>query len=322
MRKYARHGLYIFILLSLILHVGVWTGLRLSKPPQFLDNKKDKLDIVILDQSPAAPQLKQIVEQDKALNDEIDEKAKYLSEHNQRVVKETRAAETGDFKNSAGKGENKSQAKPVEAQKVAKASPTPKQSAAKKFAQKTKTDPNGTLPTMSDLSPSFDPTEKPKDETVSQGDGEQKSKTNDFLKDTPPSLETVLSTREFVYYSYYQRIRNQIRQYWEPSIREKVRRVFATGRTIASERDHITRVIIVLDREGNLIKVQIIGESGVKDLDDAAVEAFRAAAPFPNPPKGIVDKDGTIKINWDFVLEADNGALNDVFGDQQRFARQ
>jgi protein TonB len=52
------------------------------------------------------------------------------------------------------------------------------------------------------------------------------------------------------------------------------------------------------------MRVQVVGESGVKDLDDAAVEAFRAAEPFPNPPKGIVDADGTIKINWDFILEA------------------
>jgi protein TonB len=40
------------------------------------------------------------------------------------------------------------------------------------------------------------------------------------------------------------------------------------------------------------------------DLDSAAVEAFRQAAPFPNPPKGMVEADGTIKIRWDFVLEA------------------
>jgi len=55
-----------------------------------------------------------------------------------------------------------------------------------------------------------------------------------------------------------------------------------------------------------LIKVQVIGRSGIQDLDDAAVEAFKAAAPFPNPPKGIVDEDGTIRIRWDFILEANN----------------
>jgi protein TonB len=50
--------------------------------------------------------------------------------------------------------------------------------------------------------------------------------------------------------------------------------------------------------------VQVVSDSGVRDLDQAAVEAFQEAAPFPNPPSGIVDSDGTIKIRWDFILEA------------------
>jgi protein TonB len=48
----------------------------------------------------------------------------------------------------------------------------------------------------------------------------------------------------------------------------------------------------------------VVGPSGLTDLDDAAVEAFRAAAPFPNPPNGIVEGDGLIRIRWDFILEA------------------
>jgi len=47
----------------------------------------------------------------------------------------------------------------------------------------------------------------------------------------------------------------------------------------------------------------VIGDSGIQDLDDAAIEAFKAAAPFPNPPKGVVENDGTVQIRWDFVLE-------------------
>ncbi|HPI41531.1 MAG TPA: TonB family protein [Pseudobdellovibrionaceae bacterium] len=52
-----------------------------------------------------------------------------------------------------------------------------------------------------------------------------------------------------------------------------------------------------------MVKVQVIGDSGIQDLDDAAIEAFKAAAPFPNPPKGVVENDGTVQIRWDFVLE-------------------
>jgi TonB family protein len=118
-------------------------------------------------------------------------------------------------------------------------------------------------------------------------------------------LQTMLNTREFVYYSYYNRIKDKLRQYWEPKIKEKMERVLRQGRSLASlEQERITKCVILLDANGKLVRVQVIGASGLVDLDQAAVEAFQSAAPFPNPPKGIVEKDGYIRIRWDFVLEA------------------
>jgi len=282
---------------SLFIHLSAWLTLNFTELTQ-KNTKKNQIEIVILDQSPKNKM--RIVEQSETpLNDEIPEETNLLSAHNQRVVKETRASRTGAFLNSAGKGNNSKPADEV-VQKTAK-------------TQKTT---QGTLPTLSDLRPTFNPNVS-REINPTQGADGQASQTDDYLKDKDPSLETLLNTREFVYFTYYQRIRNQIRQYWEPSIRVKVKKIFAQGRTIASEKDHITRVIIILDKRGNLQRVQVVGESGVKDLDDAAVEAFRAAEPFPNPPKGIVEKDGTIKINWDFILEA---SIDDLM-DTQRYAR-
>jgi TonB family protein len=287
MRQNMRNGVAAFLVLSLLIHISAWIGLQFSKKPDFL-NRKEQIEIVVLDQRPDSRKMQIVEQNEKAANDEIPEDAKYLSAHNQRVVKETQAQQVGDFRNSAGRGETQMPSQNAQ----------PPKSAKSKVAKA-----QGTLPTLADLSPRFDPSVSRKVETQT-GSGGPASQTNDHLKDTPSSLETMLSTREFVYYTYYQRIRSQIRQYWEPSIRSKVKKIFATGRSIASEKDHITRVIIILDKGGNLMRVQVVGESGVKDLDDAAVEAFRAAEPFPNPPKGIVDQDGTIKINWDFILEA------------------
>lgn len=300
MQRNIKNSLLIFILVSLFLHLGAWEGLSLSRTPSFL-LKKDNVEITILDQS-QSEKLLQIVEQQEQLNDETPEDAKFMSAHNQRVVKETRAKDSGDFRNTSGQGENQ---QPSKQDLSAQQKPTQD----KKISR-------GSLPTLSDLRPKFNPATN-RDVHVDNGTGGPSSQTNDYLKDTETSLQTLLNTREFVYYTYYQRIRSQIRQYWEPSIRAKVKKIFAQGRTIASERDHITRLVILLDKNGVLLGVQVLGESGVKDLDDAAVEAFRAAEPFPNPPKGIVEKDGTIKINWDFILEAN---ADDNFK-TQRYAR-
>jgi protein TonB len=136
------------------------------------------------------------------------------------------------------------------------------------------------------------------------GVGAESSQTNDYIKDVDQGLETMLNTREFKYYSYYNRIRKQLSQHWEGKVRDKLSKLFKEGRApAATNKDRITKVMIVLNDAGTLVRVQVLSDSGVRDLDDAAVEAFRDAAPFPNPPKGIVESDGTVKIRWDFVLE-------------------
>lgn len=263
----------------------------------------------------------QIVEQaDQSINDETPEDTKYLSQHNQKVEKETRSINTGKFKNSDNSPEGPEK---TMNQKFATANPAnnpnPKEAIQETNNQEVeKNEPslnsNGDLsvgrlqdfaPKFRDLAGRLAAKEKQQEDQKTQVGGQGPSATDDHLENVQQASQTLLSTREFVYYAYYNRIKEKLRQYWEPKIKEKVERIFRQGRTIASSDDRKTSIIIILDRSGTLVKVQVIGESGIRDLDDAAVEAFRAAAPFPNPPKGIVDPaEGTIKIRWDFVLEA------------------
>lgn len=237
---------------------------------------------------------KQVVEQDeKSVNDEKPDKADFLSTKDQVVNKQTVAREHGEFKN-------------IKSSRIAQALRSLGEKTPEKKTSKSK-------PTLKDLALGADPIDsferKQAAEKSSGGDqhvqaGAQVSQSSDYLKDVDEGLETMLNTREFKYYTYYTRIRRQLSQHWEPRVKEKLSRLFKQGRNIASTQDHITKLLITLNQEGNLVRVQVLGESGVTDLDDAAMEAFRSAAPFPNPPKGIVDPDGTVKIRWDFVLES------------------
>ncbi len=279
------------LILSLMLHLGL--SLYLSFIADQKPTKQEVIEITLQEPPAQTPNElpKQIVQQnDKPLNDEVDEKAKFLGQFNQRVVEQTKAQKHGDFQNQRDLKDSEA---------------TPKQAAEKKSKMKQAFSANKKMlngvPVMEALRPSFD-----WDRIENKGGSKREvaSKTDDYLKDVKDGVQTQLSTREFLYYSYYNRIRGQLKQYWEPKIKDKVKKIFSQGRNIAADEDRITKVLIVLNNAGTLVKVQVVGESGVRDLDDAAVEAFRAAAPFPNPPKGIVDTDGLIKIRWDFILEA------------------
>jgi protein TonB len=265
----------VFLSLSLLAHFGFVISLWISSSPS--TPQTDNVEVSFLDPSQLREMMnRQIVEQKERLNDEVDEKAKYLSAFDQKVLEETQAQKSGQFQNTAGGGKTPKAHKKIEA---------------------------GELPSLKKLTPSF----QSANDSKIEGNGPTDlaaSQTDDHLKGLAPGLQTLLSTREFVYYSYYSRIKEQIRQHWEPGVREKVKILYKEGRTIASARDRVTQILVILNNKGELLKVQILSASGVVDLDQAAVEAFEAAAPFPNPPKGMVEKDGTIHIRWDFVLEA------------------
>lgn len=294
MRRFTRDLFLTAFVISLFIHLISGVYVLLKKP----FTAPESVEVVFVDKEDMKKMRQlQIVEQsEKQLNNEVDEKAKYLSRFNQKVVEETKAANSGKFRNDARQGP----APKADQNKIAE-----KKNKSQKAETKSANIDVGGLPKLAALKPQF---QWEKATAGVQNPGPV-SQTDDHLKDAQLGAETMLSSREFVYYSYYSRIKERLRVFWEPKIKEKVTRIFMTGRKIASDEDRVTKLVIVLDRTGTLIKVQVLSESGLKDLDDAAIEAFQAAAPFPNPPAGIVEADGTIKIRWDFVIEA-QAAMN------------
>jgi len=113
---------------------------------------------------------------------------------------------------------------------------------------------------------------------------------------------SALNTKEFVFYSYFERVRQQLDQAWQPILRANVQRLLKAGRHLASNADYTTRTLVTLNQKGEILRVQLLEESGTFDLDQAAVDALNKAGPYPNPPKGLIDSTGTVQIRWDFIL--------------------
>ncbi len=127
---------------------------------------------------------------------------------------------------------------------------------------------------------------------------------DDYLPDLPEGDELALNARQFKYWSFFQRVREYLRQNWHAARKYRMRDPWGK---IYGVKDRMTVLRVTLDRQGNLHDLHIVKRSGVDFLDDEAMMAFRRVGSFPNPPPGLVDPDGYIRFNFGFVLTHDLG---------------
>jgi len=116
---------------------------------------------------------------------------------------------------------------------------------------------------------------------------------------TETQLEAELTAKRWVYATYFNRLKRQVAMSWDPQ--SVWRRSDPTGARHGF-RTRVTEVRVSLSPKGDLAKIVVISPSGITELDDEAVRAFRAAAPFPNPPDGLI-KDNLITFEFSFHFE-------------------
>jgi protein TonB len=256
-----------------------------ARPPVEIVDEKDLVGI--------DSKAKQIVESEDAHNRALDPDAKYLGKHNQRVEKQTRARIIDDFRESQSKGApsagSKSEGKPAE-QHAEDSTQRERRLAPVEEGVPSQSRDWRTL-SMRDLSLG--------------GEGGVSGATDDWVEGVAEGDRTLLSTREYRFFSYYQRIKELLRQQWKPRVERKMLSLWGRGKSLKEE-ELITRVLVTLDDGGKIRKIARIASSGVVELDEAAIESFEQAAPFPNPPKGIIEPDGLVRIRWDFILKTES----------------
>ena len=128
---------------------------------------------------------------------------------------------------------------------------------------------------------------------------------NDHLRDVNEGEATYLNTREWKYASFFNRVKQSIGLHWNPSAQLRLRD--PTGE-IYGARDRYTVVTVTLDEKGRLVDVFVDKASGVDFLDLEAIQSFERAAPFPNPPPGILAADARVRFQFGFYLEMSSSA--------------
>jgi len=296
-----------FVFHFLFLFVTNISSLSKLKPIVAKEEEESRIRIVLKNKSKP----KQIVTSEKTKNKKRDPKAKFLSKDTQKVDRQTTAKNIGSFK-TAGKGtkdgkkiaqSQKNQPKP-KPQKVVKANQSKKKGRVKKKKI-----------SLADLAVGqkvVKPIAKKSPQAASLAalglKSGRKGRTglsanNDFVEDIPLGDMTRLNTVEYKYYGFYHRIKQKLEQYWGNSIQEKAVALWKSGRRIPASENRITSLVITLDQRGNIVKINVKGSSGVRELDEAAIDSFNKAGPFPNPPQGMM-KNGIARIEWGFVVKS------------------
>ena len=260
-------------------------------------------------------QNKQVVANETNGKEERPINSRFLGEKDQTFERQTIAQANGSFK-EAGLG-NKGGSKTSLAQnepKVTKLSKAPPKKVKKEL---TLSDLGGFK--MADIEKieketqeSFDEiTKSLASENVAGAEGVERGKlgktglaqNNDFIEEVPLGDMTNLNTTEFKYYGFYHRIRQKLEQHWGSSIKDKAKNLYRSGRRMPASENLITSVAVTLDETGKILEMQIQGTSGIRELDQAAIESFNKAGPFPNPPKGLLI-GGRATIQWGFVVKS------------------
>ncbi len=123
---------------------------------------------------------------------------------------------------------------------------------------------------------------------------------NDHIADLEEGDGTFLNSREFKYASFFNRLKRNVSQHWNPML--EYRRRDPSG-NIYGHMARVTVLNVTLDADGSLKDVRVRRSSGIDFLDYEAMSAFRRAGPFPNPPKGLVGSKDSFEFPFGFHVQ-------------------
>jgi hypothetical protein len=148
----------------------------------------------------------------------------------------------------------------------------------------------------------------PSEEQIARSVG---SGTQDHLADIEEGSETALNAKRWVYATFFNRVKERVREHWKPA--EEYQRRDPTGKIYGAE-DRYTLLQVALKADGSLSNVRVVHTCGLDFLDDTAVEAFKEAQPFLNPPRKLIeDGKGTVSFGFGFFFEVSGAPRMKLF---------
>jgi hypothetical protein len=264
------------LIISLLLHACLYLGALLSPESSLLPPRQQEVEIVYQNETKQLPRT--FVTDPSPENDpeqlikKLQDQAKHLSRVTRRVEEEIVARRTGRTQN---------------VQRLAP-SASALQNSARDRSQELK-DFSGDQPSIT----------KPMNQV-----GRNAQLADSSLAEYIPQVRrggfTALNSDQFVHYTFYARINEQIRNRWVNLIRDFVDNIPEHELARLSQKTQISQIEIILNPDGQFVKALVHQQSDSRILDERSIAAFRLAAPFMNPPSEMLESDGLIHLHYGF----------------------
>ena len=285
-----RESFSVFLLISLVLHglilFGLWifkpnlglpvtneglTGGPISISTRFITEKD--LDSKILGVRPS----------DSSLSEKPKDRAAYLSDQTRRferqqVLKKSGLLDGGIFRSKPSVNQSSAQSSAPN-----KASPVEiPLNSGRLFLPPTKTE-SRTLESESAMG---------KNSEIPPGMPEH-------LEDQDIAIggEVLLSTDEYKYASFYQRLSRDLYPIWYDRIENRVDRKELRRKEVAH-----TRILVFVDNAGDIQRLEPILNSGCKSCDQIAAESLLNLGQMKNPPRDRLGPDGLYNFYVNFLI--------------------
>lgn len=122
---------------------------------------------------------------------------------------------------------------------------------------------------------------------------------------------TLLNTEPVMYAGFINRVADEIYDAWVSHAGSAIERIYAGGKRLEST-VYVTKITVVLNRDGGVASLKVLKSSGIRELDEAPKKAFWDAEPFPNPPSQMFDDDGLVRFVYEFHYEWRSAGFNIV----------
>lgn len=142
--------------------------------------------------------------------------------------------------------------------------------------------------------PNLMPSQRSLQHALGEGEGSP-----DYLGDIDEGDATGLNSKKWKFAAFFNRMKALVRDEWHPD--QLLSRHDPSG-NIYGNKDRVTVLKVELRLDGRVQEVGVHKGSGVEFLDEEAQSAFRRAQPFENPPQALAEPDGIIRFKFAFIV--------------------